>query len=297
MALLEYQPRQPLYHFTSPAGFEGILKSKVLWFNDLTQMNDPRELELGFEHFIEALKAVRHNEYEGHRGFFLSILAGRLTALRESHQAFCCCFSLVGDDLPLWSEYTGYVGLSVGFRPTALNDMQARLQQANYLSDNTPEAFRSKVLKIAATHDPEGGVPNDQFWTQASVDAFTAITALKHHTWAYEREIRMIHLQTKEAPDPADGALVSDDGEVNEWITPSTRTGASGEVSYLPFQFGRYRDGDDKHRRAIARVIIGPKCTLSIDDVAGMLAANGYNGVEIVHSECRIRKSVTTAGA
>ncbi|QRG08700.1 hypothetical protein EZH22_10685 [Xanthobacter dioxanivorans] len=289
MALLEYQPRQPLYHFTSLAGFEGILKSKELWFSDLTQMNDPRELELGFEHFIEALKAVRHNEYEGHRGFFLSILAGRLTALRHSHQAFCCCFSLVGDDLPLWSEYTGYVGLSVGFKPTAINDIQARLQQANYLSDNAPEAFRSKVLKIAATHDPEGCVANEQFWTQASVDAFTAITALKHHTWAYEREIRMIHLQTNDEPDPADGALVSDDGEVNEWITPSTRTGAGGEVSYLPFRFGRYRDGDDKHRRAIARVIIGPKCTLSIDDVAAMLATNGYNGVEIVRSECRIR--------
>lgn len=189
----------------------------------------------------------------------------------------------------MWGEYTAYAGLSIGFKPTAINDIQARLQQANYLSDNTPEAFRAKVLEIAATHDPEGGVPEEEFWTQASVDAFTAITALKHHTWAYEREIRMIHLQTKQPPDPGDGTLVSGDGEVNEWITPSTRTGANGEVSYLPFEFGRYRDSDDKHRRAIARVVIGPKCTLSRDAVAELLETNGYEGVEIVHSECRIR--------
>ncbi|MBY5393173.1 MULTISPECIES: hypothetical protein [Rhizobium] len=57
MALLEYEPQQPLYHYCSPAGFEGILRSKVLWFHDLTRMNDPRELELGFEHFIGALPA------------------------------------------------------------------------------------------------------------------------------------------------------------------------------------------------------------------------------------------------
>ncbi|UIK12511.1 hypothetical protein LZK80_09825 [Rhizobium leguminosarum] len=124
MALLEYEPQQLLYHYCGPAGFEGILKSKVLWFHDLTQMNDPRELELGFEHFFEALTSVRHDEYQGHRGFFLSILAGRLAGLRESHQAFCCCFSLAGDELPLWSEYTGYSGLSIGFKPTAVKNIK-----------------------------------------------------------------------------------------------------------------------------------------------------------------------------
>ncbi|MFT4183899.1 MAG: hypothetical protein QM636_18495 [Rhizobium sp.] len=289
MAILEYQPRQPLYHYCSPAGFEGILKSKVLWFSDLTQMNDPRELNLGFEHFMEALKSVRHGEYQGYRGFFLSVLAGKLSELQESHHAFCCCFSLAGDELPLWSEYTHYNGLSIGFRPAAIKDIQARLQKADYLADTTPETFRTKVLDIAAPYESVGERPNKTFWIKASVSAFAAITALKHHSWAYEREVRMIHVQTKKAPDPADGTLVSADGDVNEWIMLSKRSTERGEVSYLQFPFGRYRDGDDKHRRAIEKVIIGPNCTLAPRDVVDLLAANGYKDVDVIRSECRIR--------
>ncbi|TAZ53217.1 DUF2971 domain-containing protein [Rhizobium ruizarguesonis] len=288
MALLEYEPQQPLYHYCSPAGFEGILKSKVLWFHDLTQMNDPRELELGFEHFIGGLTSVRHDEYQGHRGFFLSILAGKLAGLRESHQAFCCCFSLADDELPLWGEYTGYSGLSIGFKPTAVKNIQARVQKADYLSDTTGKTYRAKVLDIAALYDPDGETHDERFWTNASVVAFAAITALKHNSWAYEREIRMIHLQAKEAPGTS-STLVSAVDDDYERTAPSKRIAERGEVSYLPFEFGRYRDGNDRHRRAIVKVTIGPKCPLTIDDVDNMLDANGYLGVDVVRSECRIR--------
>ncbi|MDM9628488.1 DUF2971 domain-containing protein [Rhizobium sp. S152] len=282
MAHLEYEPTEPLYHYCTPDGFRGILKSKVLWFNDLTQMNDPRELELGLEHFIEALKSVRHNEYEGYRGFFLSILAARLTSLNLSQQAFCCCFSLAGDELPLWREYTNLEGLSIGFRPTAIKDINARVQKANYLIGHSLEALRAKVLEIAEPFDPDGEPADDAFWTNASVSAYAYITAVKHGSWAYEREIRMIHVQAREMP----ASFPADD---SQWIMPSKREGRLGEVSYLPLPFGRYREAENKHRRAIAKVIIGPKCALTRQDVEKLLSDDGYTGVEVLESECQIR--------
>lgn len=253
-------------------------------------MNDPREIQLGFDHYIDALKSVRHIEHQGYRGFFLSILAGKLVGLRNSHHAFCCCFSLEGDQLPLWNEYTGYQGLSIGFRPTALKDIQARIQKVEYINENTPEAFRRKVLEIASAFDPDGQDRNDQFWIEASVSAFAAITALKHATWSYEREVRMVFLQTVDEPADDNDKIIKPDGEVYEWLKPLERIISNeGKVKYLAFPFGRYRDGDAKHKWAIKKIIIGPKCKMDRTEVQALLDAHGFDGVQIEQSNCQIR--------
>jgi hypothetical protein len=59
MAFLEHTPKQTLYQFCSVDGFRGIVTSRALWYTDLQSANDPRELKLGFEHFIEAVEFVR----------------------------------------------------------------------------------------------------------------------------------------------------------------------------------------------------------------------------------------------
>ena len=71
MAFLEYRPTQTLYQFCSVESFRAILKSKSIWCSDLEEANDPRELKLGFEHFVSALKFVRENELKGDAGAFL----------------------------------------------------------------------------------------------------------------------------------------------------------------------------------------------------------------------------------
>jgi hypothetical protein len=103
MAFLEYRPTQTLFHYTSVDGFFGILKSKHLWFSDLASSNDPRELKFGLQHFVDALRSVRNNEYRGERGRFLSLLEERFTDYHQNAHAFCCCFSLVADQLPMWA--------------------------------------------------------------------------------------------------------------------------------------------------------------------------------------------------
>jgi hypothetical protein len=131
MAFLEYRPTQTVYKYCTPDGFFGIVKSKRLWFSDLGSVNDPREIKLGYEHFLDALQFVRNDTYPGERGEFLSVLSNRLTRYRENCRAYCCCFSLAVDELPMWSAYgQNYSGIAIGFRPTALFGIPARIQKS-----------------------------------------------------------------------------------------------------------------------------------------------------------------------
>jgi hypothetical protein len=77
---------------------------------------------------MEALELVRRENYKGEQGSFLSILAGHLTRVRTEQQAFCSCFSLIADELPMWNAYgENYGGLAIGFRPTSLFDIPCRV--------------------------------------------------------------------------------------------------------------------------------------------------------------------------
>src|ERR1700720_3640971 len=112
MAFLEYRPAETLYQFGSVEGFHGLIASKEIWCTDLAAANDPRELALGYQHFLEAMRFVRENEYKGSLGDFLDAIEKRIKQYRENRQTFCACFSMVKDELPMWREYgNNYEGL------------------------------------------------------------------------------------------------------------------------------------------------------------------------------------------
>jgi hypothetical protein len=296
MAFLEYRPRQPLYQYCSVSAFYGIISSKSLWFSDLALANDPRELDLGLEYFIQALRSVRHDEYKGEAGLFLSVLAGNLASYKANVAAYCACFSLAGDELPMWGAYAAnHTGLAVGFRPTAILAIPARVQKVNYVADTAFLDFRRLVLDLAA--EMRGGLHDEEYWISAAIRAFAAITALKHSSWSYEQEIRVVHVQPLQAPDPLEDRTFAltgllPDGSVVEWAKPLERDGAFGKVRYLQFPFGRYREGGFDPRRAIAEVIIGPNCSLTEQQVAKAMCENGFEEFEVKLSACSIRSPV-----
>jgi hypothetical protein len=292
MAYLEYRPTQPVYKYCSPDGLFGIIKSKRLWFSDLTSMNDPREIKLGHKHFHDALEFVRQETSPGERGKFLSVLADRLARYRENCRAYCCCFTLAADELPMWAAYgQNYGGLAVGYRPRALLGIPARVQKVKYLDENTLDDFRRLIGDIASQFDVSP-VPNDAlFWVDAAVSAFTAMTALKHTTWAYEREVRMVHSQRIKPPEDERFNFTGElpNGELVRWTEPLERPTDNGQASYLEFPFGLLRDGAYLPERAIEKIILGPKCPLIQEEVKSLLEENGFENFEVVKSACEIR--------
>jgi hypothetical protein len=294
MAYLEYRPNQTLFQYSSIDGLFGILRSKRLRLSDLASANDPRELKLGYEKVMQALEAVLRDEYQGAKGALLSRLVERLIGYYQGAQVFCGCFSMAADELPMWATYgANYSGLAIGFRPAALLSLPGRVQKVRYLDPSKEDGeFKALALDIAAQVDIHQRSRSPEPWISAGVDAITATTALKHTTWAYEKEIRLIYVQRRERPqglaDQIPTGSMSND-QVIYWREPLERTVGSRTIKYVEFPFGRIRGGKFDPARSLKTIIIGPNCPLSEADVGTALKEQGFDGCIVRRSECQIR--------
>jgi hypothetical protein len=290
MAFLEFTPRQVLYQFCSVEAFGSLLASKALWCTDLASANDPRELHLGFQHLLEAMTFVRENEYNGRVGGFFETLMAEVKSGSARQQFFCTCLTLLNDALPMWREYgANGRGLAVGFRPSAITSMPGRLQRVRYLDANISESYRKLVRDAASEFDPEHNTDDLIYWATAASGFLAAVTALKHHTWEYEKEIRLVFAQVIQKPEgniPLDWLL---DRHPIYWEKPLKRRRGDKLIDYKAFHFGLKKQGAYDPSRAIAQVVLGPLCEMSIEDAAHELHKNGFEQVEVVGSECEIR--------
>jgi hypothetical protein len=238
---------------------------------------------------MAALKVVRENEFRGPAGAFLDRLKDDLARYRDAHQAFCACFSLVKDELPIWNEYgSNYSGVAIGFRPTAITSMPGRIQKAKYVNEDTVSDFREVVREIANEFDPRHSF-DEVYRITANTNALSAITALKHRSWTHEREVRFIHLQTRKPESTWIPRAELSDGTPVYWQEPLSREVRGAKVEYKAFPFGRQKNRNYESSGAIERVVIGPRCALSRDDIQSELERNGFENFEIEHSDCRIR--------
>jgi len=292
MAFLEYRPTETLYQYSSVEGFKGIVASKALWCSDLASANDPRELSLGFEHFVNALIQFRVAEYPDQLmgTNFLDTLAQFLIHYHRNQQTFCACFSPLKDSLPMWREYgANYSGVSIGFRPTAITSMPGRIQKVKYLDPNTEEDFKRLVRDIAGSFDPQHSQNDANYWIVAGTSAFAAITALKHNSWSYEQEVRFIHAQVRQEQSAGTQIAEYSDEMPVFWSRPLSRVRENTNIEYKSFPFGRRQEGSSDHRKAIERIVLGPRCTLTEEQARTLLQQNGYSDFSIEASDCQIR--------
>jgi hypothetical protein len=174
MAYFEVRPRQTLFKYVTEEGFKGIVGAKRLWFSDLAVMNDPKEIVLAFEQLKDAFKAVRPNYTQE-----VPLLERWLELLEQHHknvQMFCSCFSLENDLQQMWSEYAAnHTGLAIGFRPSALFGIPARIQQVKYLDPDTPDSFRQLATRFSREISSS---PTEFQLIVSSVDARAAMTSV-----------------------------------------------------------------------------------------------------------------------
>ena len=208
---------------------------------------------------------------------------------------FCACFSLNRDELAMWNQYgDGYGGVAIGFRPTALNCIPARLQRVRYVDSSTDQEYRDLVLEIGVELDRAGSRLTLEQWMSALVNSFCTFTSLKHSTWSYEREIRMIHNQIKKQPEPGWDAIFhttgfGPDGDPVRWTQPLSRKSGTRDVQYLTFPFGHFIDGKYDASGAISEVKLSPNCTISEQDARELLGTNGFRDFSVTRSDCAIR--------
>jgi hypothetical protein len=288
VAFLQNRPTQALYHYTSESGFRGILCTKKLWFSDLASANDPRELILGYETFIDALELVRQKDCSVSDRNLLTRLESDLASHHAHSHAFCCCFSMARDELPMWGTYgANHSGISIGFRPAAFLATPGRMQRVSYVDTNTLDDICTIIRYVLQHLSPN---PNsDIHRIIAESEVLGSITALKHKSWSYEREFRMILMQSNVQNEYVKETSLLPNGTPVLWSKPLLRSGRVGSISYLEFPFGKFRDGDFDVAGAIKEVVIGPNSQLSILDVENILVSNGYERVVVTKSDCQIR--------
>lgn len=292
MAFLEYNPRDTLYHYCSVDAFKGILATKEFWFSNLRSANDPRELTYGYNNVFRILRATRANTESAEIRRIVDFLDDRLTPFYNASNVYCACFTHIGDSLPMWGAYGGtYTGLSIGFRPTAITDIPARLQKVRYLAQGDDRELSEFLIEIISSFRSWGKVLEEVALVASTL---SAIVALKHNTWGYEQEVRMTYVQVRDRPiKPAPNfeSVVSlgANEEPIYWSEPYTRTIGENTIEYLRFPYGRYLGKAHDARMAIKEIVAGPKCNLSEGEISDILTENGFINFKIKRSDCIIR--------
>jgi hypothetical protein len=295
MAYLEHRPTSTVYQYCSLDGFRGITQSKRLRFTDLHSANDPREIQLGHGKFIAAFTQCANAETDPGRREYLRLLTEKISSYAGNTRAYCACFSMARDQLPMWATYGAqHDGIAIGFRPTALFGIPARIQLVKYVDDKACEDYRDLATRTLQGFDTRYSPNNIANTLVPAAAAFALMTAQKHNSWSYEQEVRLIHAQRIAAPSPTDNKIFSatgelPDGQIVSWQLPSMRRGPSGNAYFLTFPFGRFKNGIFDPARAIAEVIIGPKCTITKEEASNQMFNNGFSDFSVVKSECQIR--------
>lgn len=290
MAFLEFKPTSTLYQYCSESGFRSVLKSKAIWSTDLGAANDPREIKLGSKHFLEAVEFVQMNDYANDAGAHLRKMFDRLRSAAIRQQFFCSCFTTLRDSLPMWREYgSNYSGVAIGFRPTAITSLPGRIQKVKYLNSETSEDFRRVARDIVSNFDPQHGENDIHYWATASSAMLAAMTALKHNSWEYEKEIRFVFAQVMQEPSANIPVSQFDDRTEVFWKRPMSRPRGNAVVEYFEFPFGIRKNGKHDPTRAISEVVLGPRCPVSVGSLKILLDELDYRDVKIAKSECEVR--------
>jgi hypothetical protein len=107
-----------IYHYTSQAGFKGIVESGVLRATHIAYMNDSSEYQHAVTLLGDAVKAKRAKIGDAPGCALLDCMGLQLGLLAPADipGVFVACFSAAGDSLSQWRNYgSGESGLALGF--------------------------------------------------------------------------------------------------------------------------------------------------------------------------------------
>ena len=267
-----------MYHYTSVDAFLKLIDSKVLWASDLSKMNDPNEFSAGIdiiEHvFIEMFPRQRDwlnmNELFGTNN--LSLLLG-------------CSFTNDSDNISHWRAYgDDGAGVSIGLDKQKLNSFNTMVVADKYSNEREVPLFNfCDVIYSKNTLQRSVGKileAIDSFPLSSADDCTLSLKLLrlaysyKSEFYSSENEVRVIFESSKNPDQFPKGVHKFD---LNFRMTNY------GLTAYRDIKLGNAK------KTAIFKIILGPKCRLSVDDVSFMLLAKGIQNVDVRKSRGKYR--------
>lgn len=183
-----------LYHYTTFAAFDGIIRCAELRLNNILNMNDASEMRLFMNGICKAVterldQNGKNNKSRDVEAFFQKELE------EEFHySAYAACFSEYRDDAAQWERY-GYLGqgVCIAFQKELLQKMVGgviSLQKVYYQTDMREHHLADDFYEtIKDAENFSECIPSlhglmNEAWLQSA--------AFKHPSFASEREVRLV---------------------------------------------------------------------------------------------------------
>lgn len=277
---------ETLWHYTDAKGLIGILESGVIYFTQISCLNDSLEQAYAGNVILSHVRAKLATNTDQQLEPFLKIAEAALSNRDfSSHGRFVACFSEIEDDLGQWRGYGGgECGYAIGFRSHDLyhavtgNRPDVLFVPMNYDAVRH-NALATDVLIWAETFYRQGiarGITNLQAWSLAVLQAFAQeldifASVLKHPSFKNEQERRIV------APFNA--------SDVPNLIFRQKRTLLA---RILPIDISI---PGPPRRLPIANVWVGPGPAQQVSriSVGDLLLKHGYSGVRVETSRVPYR--------
>jgi len=187
------EPPKLLYHYTSPAGLHGIIKSKCIWASNLHYLNDSREFSYTSE-FVDSILKEHNYDPEFSKKFNLFVKA------HQNSNKFV--FSL-SESENLLSQWRGYCpptgGYSLGFDSKKLQKILSKENkfqfcQCQYDKDiqySLVHEFLELNYQQYRKYEEKNDFWRENWSTIASQFGFIA-SIIKHPSWSEEKEWRVV---------------------------------------------------------------------------------------------------------
>lgn len=244
-----------LYHYTTPAGFQGILVSRGIWATDTRFLNDRDEFKTGWDVFRQVLQSHR-SRLASDYPVILERIDGALEGV-DLTTAHVASFSLEGDMLSQWRGYNGGYGFSLGFSGDALNSatqaQHFQMSPVAYQKSEHYEAVHAKFeLLYSLLKDPDrhANLSVVLWWLQV----LRLVTVLKNEHFKEEAEYRIF------AGDGADTTAVK------------VRATSRALIPYLQMQLDAFMPIMGPHKNlGLVEVVVGPAMGVHQQSAAELL--------------------------
>lgn len=258
-----------IYHYCCSESFLKIIKDESLWFSDLLKMNDPNEITKN----LKLSELISREIMKDNKSYDYLMGESNVGAMR----VFACSFSKKSDDLNQWRSYSSDgTGLCIGFNKKKLEGCLAlfsgdeevnqlingvdsfNVEEINYDDEGTKRSIEQKYRVLWLDYqksDLNNTLPLD---IKDEVQSYIWKTSSIHKSLFYKDEEEVRAFIRAKLDDPG---LIKEKKEDN---LIKFRNGAYGLTPYIVLNI----------KAAISEVILGPKCTSSLDDVNFFLKAN-----------------------
>jgi hypothetical protein len=207
-----------LYHYTTLAGMQGILKDRSLWCGHVSSLNDPLEIQYGRKIIGSVIGDVVGREDRGDLRRFLQEMSTHIQVFGEQiFQPFVACFCDSGNLLSQWLGYSssgrGYClgfqfsgatrivsekeNLDVGWPPVLRRVIYNEDEQRSLVKEYSEMVLRaaSDSLQSSLALVPEKNeIKVVEMALQATNILFDMLLSFKHPAFESEGEWRLLRV-------------------------------------------------------------------------------------------------------